>query len=77
MPNHYESYLPVVLAALTVLVLGCLNPPALQVRDANGNPNGCPNYLWLALFALVVGALVCFLQCNMKKSAGVMNMGMM
>lgn len=67
---HYEHYLPVVLAALTVLILGCWNPKALQVRDSQGNPTGSPSYLWLALFALLVGALTVFLIRNKEmKSA--------
>lgn len=52
-----EDYLPVVLAVLTVLILGCWNPTALQTKDENGNATGCPSYMWLALFALIVGCL--------------------
>ena len=55
--HQYEHYLPIVLAALTVLVLGCWNPRALQVRDQQGKALGHPSYLWLSLFALLVGLL--------------------
>ena len=51
-----EDYLPVVVTALTVLVLGCWNPKALQAKQG-GRPTGQPSYLWLALLAFVVGVL--------------------
>ena len=61
----YDHYLPVVIAALTVLILGCWNPRALQ-QVQNGQPNGCPNYMWLALFALLAGLLSCYLMKSGK-----------
>ena len=61
---QYEHYLPIVLAALTVLILGCWNPQGLQAKNANGSASGYPNYLWLALLALLVGALSVFLIRN-------------
>lgn len=59
---HYEHYLPVVLAALTVLLLGCWNPKGLQEKDKDliakqAAEGGTPSYKWLALFALIVGML--------------------
>jgi hypothetical protein len=53
---HHEHYLPVVLSALTVLLLGCINFPGLQAK-ADGKKTGQPNYLWLALISFLVGAL--------------------
>lgn len=54
-----EHYLPVVLAALTVLLLGCWNPKALQEskEEQARHASGAPSYKWLALFALLVGML--------------------
>jgi len=54
--HQYEHYLPVVLAALTVLILGCWNPKGLQAQN-NGKASGYPSYLWLSLFALIVGMM--------------------
>jgi H+/Cl- antiporter ClcA len=65
----YDHYLPIVVAALTVLVLGCWNPRALQTTQ-NGQPTGCPNYLWLALFALLAGLLSCYLMKGAKGGKG-------
>jgi hypothetical protein len=56
-----DKYLGVILAALTLIVLGCWNPQSLQVQQ-NGKASGCPNYLWLALIALVVGIATVYLQ---------------
>lgn len=56
-----EKYLPILLAALTIVVLGCWNPPSLQVQTG-GKPTGCPNYLWLALISLAVGLLTCYVH---------------
>ena len=63
----YDQYLPVVISALTVLILGCWNPRALQ-QVQNGEPNGCPNYMWLALFSLLAGLLSCYLLKGGKGS---------
>ncbi len=56
----YEKYLPVVLAALSVLVLGSLNPPQLQSKTKGGQRTGCPSYLWSAIIALLVGLLTMY-----------------
>ena len=61
-----EHYLPVVLSALAVLILGCWNPDALQSQDSQGKASGYPNYLWLALFAFLVGVLAVWAY-NQKK----------
>ena len=52
----YEQYISVVLAALAVIILGCWNPPALQVQHG-GKPSGHPSYRWLAFAALLVGLM--------------------
>ena len=59
--ERYEHYIPVVLAALAVLILGCWNPRALQTRNHAGQPSGYPSYLWLSLCALLVGVLAVWL----------------
>jgi len=64
--NQYDRYLPVILTALTVLVLGCWNLPALQVMNSQGKPNGCPSYLWLSLIAVLVGLLTVWFYQNRK-----------
>jgi len=56
-----DHYLPVVVAALVVLVLGCLNPVVLQHR-VNGKPSGQPSYMWLSFMALLAGLLTCYLM---------------
>jgi len=58
--HKYEHYLPVVLVALTVLILGCLNPKGLQTRNSSGQPSGCPSYMWLSLFGQLVGMLTVY-----------------
>lgn len=65
----YDHYLPVVVAALTVLILGCWNPRALQTMQ-NGQPTGNPSYMWLALFALLAGLLSCYLMKGAKGMKG-------
>ena len=65
--HQYEHYLPVVLSALTVLILGCWNPKSLQIRDAKGAPSGYPSYLWLSLVAFIVGLLAVWLYNQNKK----------
>jgi len=51
----YRRYLPVVIAALTVLILGFWNPKALQAKNHGGRR---PSYLWLSLAALIAGIIV-------------------
>jgi hypothetical protein len=56
----YDHYLPIVIAALVILLLGCWNPKALQMKQ-NGRPTGCPNSMWLALAALLSGIASCYI----------------
>lgn len=56
----YDLYFPIVISALTVLILGAWNPRGLQTVQ-NGQPNGNPNYMWLALISLLVGLLAAYL----------------
>lgn len=56
----HDHYLPVILSALTVVVLGCMNPQIFQKRTADGQPDGSPNYVWLSVVSLVVGLLACY-----------------
>ena len=56
-----DHYLSVVVAALTVLILGCWNPVVLQAHQ-NGKPSGHPSYMWLSLLALIAGLLSCYLM---------------
>lgn len=56
-----DHYLPIVIAALTVLILGCWNPTVLQVHQG-GKPTGHPSYMWLSLVSLVAGLLSCYLM---------------
>jgi H+/Cl- antiporter ClcA len=64
----YDHYLPIVIAALTILLLGCLNPRVFQsTRD--GVPTGHPSYMWLALMALLAGLLSCYLMHPGKYSS--------
>lgn len=49
----FETYLPAITAALLILAAGYFNPKMLQVKDAAGNANGCPNYMYLALIGFV------------------------
>lgn len=63
----FHQYAGVVTAVLVVLILACWNPPQLQ-QNMHGKPTGCPNFLWIALFALLVGICCVYLcQENMKK----------
>lgn len=66
---QYEHYLPVVLAALTVLILGMWNPKSLQAKSDESvryaNQGGAPSYKWLALLALLVG-MICVYSYNVK-----------
>jgi len=65
----YDSYIPLVVSALTILILGCWNPRQLQTTLA-GQPTGCPNYMWLALFSLLAGLLSAYLLKNGKGGKG-------
>lgn len=57
MPHKVEHYLPVVLTALTVLILGCANFKPFQTKDENKKSSGQPSYLWLSVLSLLVGLL--------------------
>lgn len=63
----HEHYLPVILAAFTVLILGCANYRAFQSRDANKKPTGHPSSVWLASLALLVGLVTVWLYNKDKK----------
>lgn len=68
---HQEHYLPIIVAALVVLILGCWNPRPIQ-QYRKGTPTGCPSYIWLALFALLFGSLTVLIINNneMKRALG-------
>lgn len=55
----YDHYLPIILAALAILIVGCWNPRGLQSVHA-GQPSGHPSYLWLSLISLIVGLVSCY-----------------
>jgi hypothetical protein len=65
----YDQYLPVLIAALTVLILGCWNPKVLQVHR-DGVAQGHPSYMMLSLFALLAGLLSCYLMKGGKGKGG-------
>jgi len=58
----YDKYLCAVVAGVVVLGIGCINPVMFQHKDANGKTHGCPNYMWLALFAFLGAAITLYLQ---------------
>lgn len=57
----HAHYLPIIVAALAILILGCLNPVVLQSTQ-NGKPSGHPSYLWLSMISLLAGLLTCYLN---------------
>jgi membrane protease YdiL (CAAX protease family) len=63
----YKAYIPILLMALVVLAMGAWNPRAMQEKK-NDNPNGCPNYLWIALIALAVGLASVYLYVKHKEN---------
>jgi len=63
----HEHYLPVILAAFTVLILGCANFKAFQSKNADKKPSGHPSSVWLASLALLVGLLTVWVYNNNKK----------
>ena len=65
-----KHYLPVFIAAASILVMGCWNPKILQTKN-HGVPTGCPNWLWLALIALISGsATVALMHGKMEGFGG-------
>jgi hypothetical protein len=64
----YDHYLPLILSALSILILGCWNPKPLQAVH-HGQPSGHPSYMWLALISLLVGLASCYLM-HMNKYGG-------
>ena len=71
--HNYNNYLPVIAAALTVLIFGCLNlgftkrqdsacSDECKTSDCCITPDGYPCYIRLSLLALIVGCLVLVLQ---------------
>ena len=59
---EFDKYLCCIVAAIVILVAGCINPQVLQSKDAQGKPSGHPSYIWLAILAFLGGALTCMLQ---------------
>ncbi len=62
----YGKCVPVVVAALTVLVLGKWNPALLQ-KKVNGKPSGESDPMLLALAAAVTGLGSCAAMSLIKK----------
>ena len=60
--THNDAYLPVIFAALAVLILGCLNLDCFKAKKSDGTRSEYPNYLWLSLAAFLVGVFVVILQ---------------
>jgi len=59
----YECYIPVIVASLVIIGLGFWNPVFLQTMQ-NGRPTGNPNFLWLALGALLGGVIAALFLSN-------------
>ena len=66
---HYGKYIPLVVSALTVLLLGMANPRLLQKRS-NGTPTGEVDPKWLALAGLGAGVGSCLLLDATKQKKG-------
>ncbi len=60
--DNFSFYIPVLLAALTVFLVGLCNPVMMQSRDKNDKPTGHPSCLWLSISALVVGLIAVFVM---------------
>lgn len=58
--EHYEYYLPLVISALVVVLLGCWNPKCLQTKE-HGLPSGKLNYPLVALLSFLSGVLGCLI----------------
>lgn len=57
--------IPVIIAGLVVLIVGCMNPPKLQTM-VNGKPTGHPSYVWLAALSVLTGLVVCWMVDGAK-----------
>lgn len=53
---HETDFLPIICAAIAILVIGCWNPVELQMRDDKDVPSGYPSYIALAIISFIVGA---------------------
>lgn len=62
----HEHYIPVIVMALTALILGCLNLKPFQSKNPNGSPSGHPSYIWLIALSFLVGVLSVWMY-NQKK----------
>ncbi len=62
----YEYYIPVVVVALVVLLLGCMNPVCLQSKK--GASAGNPNYVLVALVSLLAGVAATYGVCAYMKN---------
>lgn len=58
----HKAYIPVLVAALAVLLVGCWNPKTLQSKTPHGIPSGYPSWLWLGVIALVAGSATVMLM---------------
>lgn len=67
----YDKYLPILISALTILILGCWNPEALQAQK-DGVLSGHPSYMMLSLFALLAGLLSAYLMDGGKGKSKIM-----
>ena len=54
-----DAYVPLLVAALVVLILGCWNPKIFQ-KHHHGKPSGQPSYMWIAALSLLAGLLACY-----------------
>jgi hypothetical protein len=57
----YDQYLPVLISALTILLIKCWNPEVLQSQK-DGRPTGYPSYMMVALVSLLAGLLAAYLM---------------
>ncbi len=64
-----RQYIPVLVSALAVLLVGYWNPKALRAKPGPSTVavSEVADYKWLALIALVAGAATVMLMPSMKK----------
>lgn len=48
-----------IIAAIVILMVGCVNPECFQARDEKGSPKGYPSYIWLAVISAIAGCISC------------------